>query len=141
MLESLQSNWYIYRLDRHIRGLIHEAAGRHHDAIRELRELRHTEGHLPPLGHAYEAIGALDSAVAVYERFLTQPGSEYPAWDAVYLADVLERLGAIYASRGEKLRAAARYGLLADLWREADRELQWRVRRARELAARALQGQ
>jgi hypothetical protein len=57
------------------------------------------------------------------------------------LADVLERLGGIYASRGDGVLAAARYGLLAELWSEADPALQWRVRRARALAGQALQVQ
>jgi tetratricopeptide (TPR) repeat protein len=136
MLASLQSNWYIYRWDYYIRGLIHVAAGRHADAIAELREVQFGSGHLPPLGRAYEAVGATDSAIAVYERFLVEPDPDSPAWDAVFLVDVLERLGAIYQSKGENALAAARYGLVAELLREADPELRWRAQRARDLAAR-----
>jgi tetratricopeptide (TPR) repeat protein len=136
MLASLQSNWYFYRWDYSLRGLIHVAAGRHLEGITELREVRYSSGHLPPLGRAYEAVGATDSAIAVYERFLVQPDPDSPGWDAVFLVHVLERLGDLYVSRGEKTLAAARYGLVAEILRAADPELQWRARRARDLAAR-----
>ena len=137
MLASLQSNWYIYRYDYHIRGLIHVAAGRFPEAITELREMRFSSGHLPPLARAYEAVGAIDSAIAVYERFLVQPDPDAPLWDAVFLIHVLERLGDLYLSRGEHELAAARYGLVADVLRDADPELQGRAQRARRLAADA----
>jgi serine/threonine-protein kinase len=136
MLASLQSNWYVYRWDYCLRGLIHLAAGRHADAIRELRDVRFSSGHLPSLGRAYEAAGASDSAIAVYERFLAQPDPDSPAWDAVFLVHVLERLGDLYASRGETRLAAARYQLVAEVLRDADPELAWRARRARDRAAR-----
>jgi tetratricopeptide (TPR) repeat protein len=137
MLASLQGNWYIYRYDYHIRGLIHVAAGRFSEAITELREMRFSSGHLPPLGRAYEAVGAIDSAIAVYERFLLEPDPDSPLWDAVFLVDVLERLGHLYVSRGEHGLAAARYGLVAEVLREADPELRGRAQRARDLAADA----
>ena len=136
MLASLQSNWYVYRWDYCLRGLIHLAAGRHREAIRELRDVRFSSGHLPSLGRAYEAAGATDSAIAVYERFLVQPDPDAPAWDAVFLVHVLERLGDLYASRGETRLAAARYGLVAEVLREADPEFEWRARRAHDRAAR-----
>lgn len=136
MLQSLQSNWYIYRLDYSIRGLIHHAAGRWDDAIRELRYVQFGSGHLPALGQAYEAVGATDSAVAAYELFLTQQDPDSPAWDAVYLADVLERLGAIHAARGQAALAEERFLLLERIWAEADAELKGRADRARERAAR-----
>jgi tetratricopeptide (TPR) repeat protein len=134
MLASLQSNWYIYRWDYYIRGLIHLAAGRFPEAITELRKVHYSSGHLPPLGRAYEAVGAIDSAIAVYERFLVEPDPDSPSWDAVFLVDVLERLGDLYLSKGENGLAAARYGLVAEVLRGADPELRWRAQRARELA-------
>jgi len=137
MLASLQDNWYIYRYDYHIRGLIHVAAGRFSEAITELREMRFSSGHLPPLGRAYEAVGAIDSAIAVYERFLVEPDPDSPLWDAVFLVHVLERLGDLYLSRGESALAAARYDLVAEVLREADPELRGRAQRARDLAADA----
>jgi len=135
MLASLQRNWYIYRYDYHIRGLIHAAAGRFPEAIAELREMRFSSGHLPPLGRAYEVVGAIDSAIAVYERFLVEPDPDSPLWDAIFLVHVLERLGDLYLSIGENALAAARYGLIAEMLRNADPELQGRAQRARELAA------
>ncbi len=137
LLASLQRNWYIYRFDYHIRGLIHFAAGRFPEAITELREVRFTSGHLPPLARAYEATGAIDSAIAAYERFLVQPDPDAPLWDAVFLIHVLERLGELYLSRGEHELAAARYSLAADVLRDADPELRGRAQRARGLAADA----
>ena len=136
MLESLQPNWYIYRLDYSIRGLIHHAAGRWEDAIHELQYVQFGSAHLPALGHAYEAVGAIDSAVAVYERFLTTPDPDSPLWDAVYLAHVLERLGSIHAARGQSALAERYLGLLARIWSEADSALRGRAESAREGAAR-----
>ncbi|MEA2761523.1 MAG: hypothetical protein QOD47_807 [Gemmatimonadaceae bacterium] len=135
MLASLQHNWYFYRIDYNLRGLIYLAERRYPEAITGLGQVRYTSGRLPPLGHAYEAIGATDSAIAVYERFLVEPDPDSPAWDAIFLVHVLERLGHLYASKGENGLAAARYELVARVLEEADPELQWRARRARELAA------
>jgi DNA-binding SARP family transcriptional activator len=135
MLASLQDNWYFYRIDYNLRGLIYLAAGRYPETITELGQVRYSSGQLPSLGHAYEAVGATDSAIAVYERFLVEPDPDSPAWDAVFLVHVLERLGHLYASKGENGLAAARYGLVAKVLEEADPDLQWRARRARELAA------
>jgi tetratricopeptide (TPR) repeat protein len=126
----------VYRLDNLVRGYIAAAAGRHEKAIGELRRFRYLAAHLPPLGRAYEAVGAADSAIAAYERFLDMRDAHYPAWHAVHLPEVLERLGALYSARGDSARAAERYQTLAHLWRDADPELRWRADRARSLALR-----
>lgn len=137
MLAPLQSNWDHYRVDYNLRGLLHLAAGRFPEAITELREVRYSSGHFPPLGRAYEAVGAIDSAITVYERFLVQPDPDSPFWDAVFLVHVLERLGELYSLKGENRLAAARYGLVAEVLRGADAELHGRTQRARDRAADA----
>ncbi len=90
-------------------------------------------------GRAYEALQQPDSAIAAYEAYLTDPPLSYPVkLDAVFLFDTLERLGALHQARGDSAEAALYYSRAADLWNDADPELQPRVRRVREQAAAAV---
>ena len=51
--------------------------------------------------------------------------------DGLWKGWTLERLGQLYDEMGDLERAAGYYGLFADLWADADAELQPRVRAAR----------
>lgn len=87
-------------------------------------------------GRAYEALGQPDSAVAAYERWLVPPHVESAIpWEVVARFDVLKRVGRLYEIRGDSAQAAIYYARAADLWNDADPELQPRVRRLRERAA------
>jgi tetratricopeptide (TPR) repeat protein len=98
---------------------------------------------LPLLGRAYEVLAQPDSALAMYERYLTTPyhsrviglDSPFAGGGAFWLPVVYERLGALYEQRGDTANAILNYGKLVDLWRDADPELQPRV----EAAGRAIQ--
>jgi len=88
-------------------------------------------------GRAHEAAARPDSAIADYETYLG--GVVDLETDAIFLFDTLERLGRLNEQIGRGPGASAYYERAADLWKDADPELQPRVQRLRERAA-ALRG-
>jgi tetratricopeptide (TPR) repeat protein len=125
------------------------AEGRVQDAIRGYRaRTEQTENPaegLFELATAYERARQPDSALAVYERCVSAPGTKAPLVlfdqvDARALAATLQRLGALYAARGDHAKAREYYGRFVDLWQDADPELQPFVADARA-ALRRLSGQ
>ncbi|HUO51196.1 MAG TPA: protein kinase [Gemmatimonadaceae bacterium] len=76
------------------------------------------------IAQAYAKLGQMDSAQAYYERYLGPAGPYRVMGDAYYLALTYQRLGEIYESKGDRKRAIDSYGKLADLWKNADPELQ-----------------
>jgi tetratricopeptide (TPR) repeat protein len=90
---------------------------------------------LPLLASIYDRAGAEDSALAVYERYVTTPNFERVS-DGPDLALAYERLGQLYERRGDRARAAAHYAAFVELWKNADPALQPRVRAARAAAER-----
>jgi len=125
------------------------AEGRVQDAIAGYRAWTEraenpTDG-LFELATAYERARQADSALAVYDRSVTTPGSRAPLVlfdpvDARALAATLRRLGELYAARGDHAKAREYYGRFVELWKEADAELQPSVADARA-ALRRLRGQ
>lgn len=83
---------------------------------------------LPIMGRIYEAKDMPDSAIAVYERFLSTPFILRFPEDVFFLPGTLLRLGELYESRGDRNRAMERYSRFVELWKNADPELQPRVR-------------
>jgi DNA-binding SARP family transcriptional activator/uncharacterized protein HemY len=119
-------------------GEIALAEGRPQEAAHQFRQANQTGClicTLPHLGRAYEAAGQPDSAIAVYERYLRTPFAFRLFYDAEWRAPVLERLGHLHEARGERARAAEHYRSFVELWRDADAELQPRVREARRRLA------
>ena len=78
------------------------------------------------------AAGHLQEAAQVYEEIIALPGRLH--WDAVAEPVYHERVAAIYEELGDKAKAAEHYRAFAELWKDADPELQARVRKAREKA-------
>ncbi|HET9232997.1 MAG TPA: tetratricopeptide repeat protein, partial [Candidatus Eisenbacteria bacterium] len=114
-------------------GVIALAEHRPQEAIQELsihQERRAGSPHidLPFIGRAYEESGLPDSAIAVYERYLTSHDVLRFLDDAWYLAGILVRLGDLYQERGDRNRAIEYYSRFVELWKNADPELQPRVR-------------
>jgi tetratricopeptide (TPR) repeat protein len=84
------------------------------------------------LGRALEAAGQQDSAIAVYERYVSEPSLRRTALlDRWHLGWILERLGELHEQRGNVQKAAQYYGQFVELWKDADSELQPRVNAAR----------
>lgn len=82
---------------------------------------------LPHRARAFEALGQPDSAIAAYERFVSSTVWDRWTSDQLWLVSSHERLGALYAARGDRERAAGHYRRVLDLWRDADPELRPRV--------------
>jgi tetratricopeptide (TPR) repeat protein len=125
-----------YRTWRHyLLGTIAVNDGRPHDAITEYRSADRLEGcpmcALPSLAYAYDQAGEPDSALAVYERYVTTPWIARIWDDSWWLARAYERLGYLYEQRGDTTKAIRYYAKLAELWNDADPELQPRVEAAR----------
>ena len=72
-----------------------------------------------------------DSALAAGEAYLlrTEPGRL--ARDAVFLANTRQRLGELYEAKGNVDKALEHYSAFVELWKNADTELQPRVRDVR----------
>jgi tetratricopeptide (TPR) repeat protein/tRNA A-37 threonylcarbamoyl transferase component Bud32 len=102
--------------------------GRPRDAIMEFElsdaELGRRHLALHGLGLALEMAGEVDSAVAVFERFVDTPSSTRLFPDALWLPSVYEHLGELHERLGDPERAAHYYNALVELWSNADAELQ-----------------
>ena len=114
--------------------------GRTEEAIRQIRLADVGECSvcaLPVLGRIYDAAGETDSVVAVYERYLETPWLyRLASTDWWALAGVYERLGGLYELNGDTDKALHYYNRFAELWKDADPELQPRVDAARRAIER-----
>jgi tetratricopeptide (TPR) repeat protein len=90
---------------------------------------------LAPLAHAYDLAGQPDSAIAVFERYLSTNYFDRAAQDQMYLAGTYKRLGELYEAKGDQGRAITYYSRFVDLWKHADPELQPKVAQVRQRLA------
>jgi tetratricopeptide (TPR) repeat protein len=126
-----------------MRGAIALAA---HDYPAAESELRVTEARgcavcdLPMLGRAFDLAGAPDSAIAVYERYVTTIWHDRVAIDAAYLPAVHKRLGELYEAKGQRDKALAHYRSFIELWKDADPALQPKVTDAKQRVAGLTKG-
>jgi len=116
-------------------GWIEVAEGRYDAAIPKLREADWGFACQPcadhSVGRAFDIAGRPDSAIVYYEKYLA-PAFNWRTWlDGLWRGWTLERLGQLYEEVGDLEQAAGYYGLFADLWADADPELQPRVDAAR----------
>ena len=116
------------------RASIERAEGKTQQAIADLQEAQHVAairlglfdeaeiraGDEPELARLYEQLGARDSAIAVYERYLTIRSLDRVRVDAIELAPTLSRLAALYEERGDRVTAARYYRQFAALWHAGD---------------------
>jgi pentatricopeptide repeat protein len=91
---------------------------------------------LYPLGQAYDALGNVDSAVAVLSRGLDLPDPSRGLTDWLWRALMLVRVGELHEVKGERDLAVQRYNELVELWGDADPELQVFVQDVRQRIAR-----
>jgi tetratricopeptide (TPR) repeat protein len=89
------------------------------------------------LARTFDAAGMRDSAIAAYERYVTTPYSLRfgESNDPLFLPRALERLGQLYGSRGDAVKASSYFRRFVELWKNADPELQPRVIEARRRIA------
>jgi tetratricopeptide (TPR) repeat protein len=129
-------------------GRVAMAERRWRDAVARMREATagagsHTAFGLPELGRAYDLAAQPDSAIALYERYLANPGFNSvtdgvgvrSSSDATELAGIYRRLGVLYEERGDRERSAHYYSRFIELWKDCDPELQPRVAEARRRLA------
>jgi tetratricopeptide (TPR) repeat protein len=125
-----------FREERHYSlGHIAVFEDRPREAIPEYRQADRIEDchmcALPFLAYAHDQAGEPDSALAVYERYVTTPWIHRTWNDSWWLALAYERLGDLYEQRGDTAKAVHYYAKLVELWQDADAELQPRVEAAR----------
>ncbi|HEV7705024.1 MAG TPA: BTAD domain-containing putative transcriptional regulator [Gemmatimonadaceae bacterium] len=94
---------------------------------------------LPDLARALELAGNADSAIAVYQRYVTTPWSEWQNALGEFRVTSYQRIGELNEARGDTAKALVAYDKVAALWGGADAELQPVVATAqkRALALRA----
>jgi len=89
------------------------------------------------LGRAFDHAEMSDSAIAMYERYLTTPHSRrLLTVDHYALASTHKRIGELYEAKGERQKAVAHYQQFVDLWKNADAEFQPRVTEVKRRLAR-----
>lgn len=86
------------------------------------------------LAVAHDSAGRADTALALYEKEIDRTGPPRLRQRSTTLGPTLERIAELYEQQGELDRAAAYYNRFADLWADADPELQPRVAAARARA-------
>jgi tetratricopeptide (TPR) repeat protein/tRNA A-37 threonylcarbamoyl transferase component Bud32 len=86
-------------------------------------------------GYAYDRAGMQDSTLMYYQKYLDTPWIGRQFQDAQFLAGVHKRLGELYEARGDRERAVSHYQEFVQLWKNADAELQPKVKAARERIA------
>ncbi len=122
-------------------GDIAAAQGRPADAIAAYRRMR-TQFGCPQCGlfeiaTQFQKLGEPDSALVYYEAGLANSGPQRAIFtDPVTLAATYQRLGELYEAKGDRKKAMEYYLKLADLWKNADPELQPIVKDAHARVAR-----
>ena len=79
------------------------------------------------LAEAFQRANLLDSAIAALEHYVNTPDAYRLQHDAIEMAPTLRRLGALYAAKGDRARAAAYDRRFVELWKNADPDLQPQV--------------
>ena len=111
------------------------AERRYDDAIREYRSTIDDRGvciicDYMWIAFAYDFARNADSTIAILTRYTD--GIERPlGLDADFLAHSLRRLAELHDARGDVQKALSYYARFVDLWKDADPDLQPRVRKAR----------
>jgi tetratricopeptide (TPR) repeat protein len=83
------------------------------------------------MARAYDALGTMDSALTVYERYVATPDIDRLTDDAESLARTYRRLGDLYMLRGDRTKAREYYTRFVELWKDSDRDLQGQVAEVR----------
>jgi tetratricopeptide (TPR) repeat protein/tRNA A-37 threonylcarbamoyl transferase component Bud32 len=138
---------YDLAADHYVLAAIAERERRFDDAIAELHDADSGQCGLCPKPHfarAFALAGMTDSAIAYYRTYLDRTDSFDRVWlvappfawlEPSHRGEAYEALGRLYEGRGDRARALETYGRLVDLWRDADPDLQPRVREARRRIA------
>ncbi len=126
------------------RALITLQEGRAEESIEHLMRARAADwgllyrGSRLALADAYAALGRFQEAAVQYDSLTTGYGLNfYDYWSYAVLRPLAhERLGMVYFNLGDNLTAVRHLARFAELWAEADPELQPRVEAARQAIER-----
>jgi tetratricopeptide (TPR) repeat protein len=118
------------------RGVAAMAARRPTDAIPLFREADRTFAScdrclMIRLARAFDLAGQRDSAIVYFQRFVDTPHT-FLFEDQDWLAGSYKRLGELYEAAGDLPKAVTNLEKFVALWKDADPELQPKVRDARE---------
>jgi serine/threonine-protein kinase len=125
-------------------GYVAEAEGRHNEAMAAYRKFSDESGGcnicgLYEIATVYDRLGQADSALAIYERFVTTPSLSRLYSNGFAFAPSYKRLGELYEAKGDRKRAAGYYERFVELWKDADAELQPGVKEVRGRLAKLAQ--
>jgi hypothetical protein len=119
------------------------AARQYADALKKIREadrdfaINERRAQVA-IADAFDLLGQGDSAIVYYEAFVRTPDT-FPGENSVFTAGVHKRLAELYDARADTGRAEAHYRFFLDLWKDADSELQPKVREVRARLAQLRQ--
>jgi tetratricopeptide (TPR) repeat protein len=127
-----------------VRGYTALAAGRYDDALANLRDADRQFAMTERVGaitlaQAFDLAGKPDSAIAYFERAVAAKDYSLAA-DTHFRAGSYKRLGELYEAKGDTAKAESNYQKFIELWKDADPELQPKVRDARDRLARLRRG-
>ena len=91
------------------------------------------------LAQAFDLGGKPDSAIASFERMLSTP-DPIPTVDQLFRAATYKRLGELYETKGDTAKAESNYQKFIELWKDADPELQPKVREVKDRLLRLRRG-
>jgi len=117
------------------------AFGRYADALVALQEadrLKHPRYDILAANtfHILDRLKMTDSAIAAGEKYITMNHFLRLSQDAFYLGPIRQRLGELYEGKGDFDKALTQYQAFVELWKDADPELQARVRDVRSRVER-----
>jgi tetratricopeptide (TPR) repeat protein/TolB-like protein len=116
------------------------AEGRAAEAIPLFREADRTYASclrcaMVNFARAFDLDGQRDSAIAYFQRYVNSPAGDM-FLDQDWLAGSYKRLGELYEAAGDLPKAVTNLEKFVELWKDADPELQPKVRDARERLTR-----
>ena len=117
------------------------AEGRHAAALASLNEADQRKMSRTDVLGAHrllllDRLDQADSAIAAGEAYIVGTHSLRLSQDAFYLAGIRQRLGELYETKGNLDKALEHYSAFVELWKNADPELQPRVRDVRSRVER-----
>lgn len=122
------------------RAAVEMTAGRPEAAIPHLREAQRTYYRcdrcaMIDLARAFDLAGQRDSAISYFQQYIDTPRT-FLFEDQDWLAGSYKRLGELYEAAGDLPKAATNLEKFVELWKDADPELQPKVRETRERLTR-----
>jgi tetratricopeptide (TPR) repeat protein len=91
---------------------------------------------LPEAANAMDRLGKPDSAIVLYERAFSMHSMSGGRVEAAWYGPALQKLGDLYAAKGDRTKAAGYYMKFVELYRDADPEIATQVRNVKAKLAK-----